>query len=64
MPELFTYNSLLSVCAPKGMWEMAQKLLREMDSKGIVHDVFTYNTYLDTLCKGINRHMMRKKYVY
>jgi pentatricopeptide repeat protein len=45
MPELFTYNSLLSVCAPKGMWEMAQKLLREMDSKGIVRDVFTYNPY-------------------
>lgn len=31
---------------------MAQKLLREMDNKGIARDVFTYNTYLDTLCKG------------
>jgi pentatricopeptide repeat protein len=33
-PDLLTYNSLLSVCDPWGMWEMAQKLLREMDSKG------------------------------
>jgi hypothetical protein len=34
------------------MCKMAEKLLREMDNKGIVHDLFTYNTYLDTLCKG------------
>ncbi|KAI5431858.1 hypothetical protein KIW84_035846 [Lathyrus oleraceus] len=52
MPDRLTYNSLLSVCASKGMWEMAQKLLREMDGRRIVRDVFTYNTYLDTLCKG------------
>ncbi|CAI8592010.1 unnamed protein product [Vicia faba] len=51
-PDRLTYNSLLSVCASKGMWEMAQKLLTEMDGRRIVRDVFTYNTYLDTLCKG------------
>ncbi|XP_058722133.1 pentatricopeptide repeat-containing protein GUN1, chloroplastic-like [Vicia villosa] len=52
MPDRLTYNSLLSVCASKGMWEMAQKLLREMDGRRIVRDVVTYNTYLDTLCKA------------
>ncbi|OIW07275.1 hypothetical protein TanjilG_08390 [Lupinus angustifolius] len=51
-PDRLTYNSLLSVCVPRGLWEVAQNLLAEMEQRGIDRDVYTYNTYLDTLCKG------------
>ncbi|KAE9605009.1 putative Smr domain, tetratricopeptide-like helical domain-containing protein [Lupinus albus] len=51
-PDRLTYNSLLSVCVPRGLWEVAQNLLVEMEQRGIDRDVYTYNTYLDTLCKG------------
>ncbi|XP_061344222.1 pentatricopeptide repeat-containing protein GUN1, chloroplastic [Gastrolobium bilobum] len=52
LPDRVTYNSLLCACVPKGLWELAQNLLREMERKGIQQDVYTYNTYLDALCKG------------
>ncbi|KAK7295561.1 hypothetical protein RJT34_18471 [Clitoria ternatea] len=51
-PDRITYNSLLATCVPRGRWKMSEKLMAEMDRDGIDLDVYTYNTYLDALCKG------------
>ncbi|KAK7340727.1 hypothetical protein VNO77_21438 [Canavalia gladiata] len=52
IPDRCTYNSLLKTCVPKGRWQLCKELMDEMERKGIEHDVYTYNTYLDALCKG------------
>lgn len=52
MPDRLTYNSLLKTCVAKGRWKLCRDLLAEMEWKGIGRDVYTYNTYVDALCKG------------
>ncbi|KAL2329755.1 hypothetical protein Fmac_017336 [Flemingia macrophylla] len=52
LPDRLTYNSLLKTCVPKGRWQLCKDLLAEMERKGIGRDVYTYNTYVDALCKG------------
>lgn len=52
LPDRLTYNSLLKTCVPKGRWQLCKDLLGEMEWKGIGRDVYTYNTYVDALCKG------------
>ncbi|KAG4937553.1 hypothetical protein JHK85_052472 [Glycine max] len=52
LPDRLTYNSLLKTCVAKGRWQLCRDLLAEMEWKGIGRDVYTYNTYVDALCKG------------
>ncbi|KAJ6390368.1 hypothetical protein OIU77_024559 [Salix suchowensis] len=40
------------VCSKGGLWEAARSLSSEMVNRGIVQDIFTYNTLLDAVCKG------------
>ncbi|RDX74435.1 Pentatricopeptide repeat-containing protein, chloroplastic, partial [Mucuna pruriens] len=60
LPDRLTYNSLLKTCVSKGRWQVCKDLIAEMEWKGIGRDVYTYNTYVDALCKGGRMDLARR----
>ncbi|XP_068667194.1 protein LOW PHOTOSYNTHETIC EFFICIENCY 1, chloroplastic-like [Aristolochia californica] len=45
-PNLFIYNSLLGVIKQSGQFELADKVMEDMATQGIIPNVVTYNTLM------------------
>ncbi|KAJ8618615.1 hypothetical protein MRB53_014801 [Persea americana] len=47
----YIFNVMIHACYKSGDVEKAEELLKEMESKGISPDLFTYNTLISLFCK-------------
>ena len=53
VPEVITYNALISACEKGTQPERALKLLDTMKQEGVVPGVITYNALISACEKGI-----------
>ena len=60
-PNLFHFNTAISVCARKRNWQIALKLLRVMGNRGMQPDVFSYCSAISACDKSV--HNRKKAFV-
>lgn len=51
LPDIFSFNSVISACESVGQWETALNLFDEMQSRGISPDIITNNILISCLGK-------------